>query len=99
MKLRRRFAGESQGRCLLTNRTSGPGATLRAAGIERCASPVTAICGGRAPQLWAKAAQAVENWLKTTACTTGVLTAARREGLWRNWRSPPGPWEKNSGAR
>ena len=99
MKLRRRFAGESRGRCLLTNRTSGPGATLRAAGIERRASPVTVICGGRALQVRVKAAQAVETWLKTTACTTGVLAAARREGLWRNWRSPPGPWEKNSGAR
>jgi hypothetical protein len=41
MKLRRRFAGERRGRCLLANRASGLGAILRAAGIERRASPVT----------------------------------------------------------
>jgi hypothetical protein len=35
VKLRRRFAGESRGRCLLTNPALGRGATLRAAGIER----------------------------------------------------------------
>jgi hypothetical protein len=40
VKLRRRFAGESRGRCLLTNQASGRGATLRAAGIERCAGLV-----------------------------------------------------------
>jgi hypothetical protein len=91
MKLRRRFAGESRGRCLLTNRALGLEATLRAVGIERRASLVTENRGGRASQPEVKAARAVESWLKTIVRTAGVLTAARREGLWRNWRSPPGP--------
>lgn len=41
MELRRRFAGVSRGRCLLTNLGMGQGAALRAAGNERRAGPVT----------------------------------------------------------
>jgi len=40
MKLRRRAAGETRARCLLTNPTRGRRATWRAAGIERQASLV-----------------------------------------------------------
>jgi len=98
-KLRRRSDGESQGRCLLTNPTSGRGATLRAAGIERRASLVTHRSGSRASRALAKAAEAAESWLKTAASSGGVMTAARREGLYRNWRSPPDPAEKDRGAR
>lgn len=55
MKLRRRFAGESRGRCLLTNPAQGRGAVLRAVGNERCASLVSGNFGCRAPALRVKA--------------------------------------------
>jgi hypothetical protein len=35
----------------------------------------------------------------TTLGSGGVLAMARREGLYRNWRSPPGPEEKDLGER
>jgi len=89
----------SRERCLLTNPTSGRGATLRAAGIERCASLVMTRTGGRASRVWAKAASDAESWLKTATDSGGVMAAARRDGSYRNWRSPPGPGEKDPGAR
>jgi hypothetical protein len=48
MKLRRRVAGESRARCLLTNPGRARGATSRAAGIERREGPVKFNPGSRA---------------------------------------------------
>jgi hypothetical protein len=99
MKLRRRFAAERRGRCLLTNPGWARGATLRAVGIERRASLVRQASGCRASQILAKAAPAEVTLTDTAAGSSGVMTAARREGLYRNWRSPPGPGEKAPGER
>jgi len=48
VKLRKRFAGESRGRCFLTNPAKGREATLRAVGNERRASLVRHDTGCRA---------------------------------------------------
>ncbi len=95
MKLRRRFAAERRGRCLLTNPSVARGATLWAVGIERRASLVRLISGCRASQILAKAVPVAESMAETATGSSGVMTAARREGLYRNWRSPPGPGEKS----
>ncbi len=99
MKLRRRFAGESRGRCLLTNPTKGRGATLWAVGNERRVSLVRRNTGRRASQILAKAAPTAERLADTVVGPGGVMATARKEGLYRNWRSPPGPREKDPGAR
>jgi hypothetical protein len=99
MKLRRRFAGESRGRCLLTNPTRGRGATLRAVGIERRISLVKRNTGCRASQILAKAAPAAERLAETAVGPGGVMATVRREGLYRNWRSPPGRGEKDPAER
>lgn len=99
MKLRRRFAGESRGRCLLTNPAKGWGATLRAVGIERRTSLVRQDTGRRASQILAKAAPITEMLADTVIGPGGVMATARRDGLYRNWRSPPDPGKKDSGAR
>ena len=99
MKLRRRFAGESRGRCLLTNPTKGRGATLWAVGNERRVSLVRRNTGRRASQILAKAAPAAERLADTAVGPGGVMATARKEGLYRNWRSPPGPRKKAPGAR
>lgn len=94
MKPRRRFAAERRGRCLLTNPGLARGATLWAVGTERRASLVRRASGCRASQILAKAAPAEETVADTAAGSGGVMTTARREGSYRNWRSPPGPGEK-----
>lgn len=99
MKLRRRFAGESRGRCLLTNPAQGRGATLWAVGIERCASLVRLESRCRASQILAKATPTAETLDETAVGPGGVMATARREGLYRNWRSPPDPREKDPGVR
>jgi hypothetical protein len=99
MKPRRRFAAERRGRCLLTNPGLVRGATLRAVGIERRASLVRRESGCRASQILAKAASSAESLADTAVGSSGVMTTARREGLCRNWRSPPGPGEKSPGER
>jgi hypothetical protein len=40
-----------------------------------------------------------KDWLRTANGSGGVRTAARWEGLDRNWRNPPDPGEKDLGAR
>lgn len=82
MKLRRRFAGESRGRCLLTNPTKGRGVTLRAVGNERRKSLVRQSSGCRASQILAKATLAAEILADTVAGPGGVMATARREGLY-----------------
>lgn len=99
MKLRRHFAGESRGWCLLTNPANGRGATLRAVGNERCASLVRRNTGRRASRILAKAAPVTERLTETVTGPGGVMATARKEGLFRNWRSPPAPREKAPGAR
>lgn len=39
------------------------------------------------------------NGLMTTGGSGGVVAAARREGMHRDWRGPPGPGEKAPGER
>ncbi len=39
------------------------------------------------------------NLAETASGPGGVVATARREGLYRNWRSPPDPGEKSPGAR
>jgi hypothetical protein len=99
MKLRRRFAGESRGRCLLTNLAQGQGAILRAVGIERRASLVRRDSGCRASQILAKAVPTAETLADTAGGSGGVMATACKDGLYRNWRSPPGPEEKDLGGR
>jgi len=79
MKLRRRFAGESRGRCLLTNLAKGQGATLWAVGNERRASLVTRDSGCRASHGLAKAAPAAESLADTVVGSSGVVATARKE--------------------
>jgi len=81
----------SRGRCLLTNPTSGRGATLRAAGIERCASLVMTRTGGRASRVKAKAVPGAENWLTTATGSGGVMAAARRERVVLKLAKPSWP--------
>ncbi len=99
MKLRRRALCESGVRSLLTNPVPDWGATLWAAGIERCAILVRRRSGSRAARGRAKAALGSEIWLMTGRKSGGVMAVARKEGLHRNWRSPPDPKEKSLGAR
>jgi hypothetical protein len=99
MKLRGRFAGESRGRCLLTNLASGQGATLRAVGNERRASLVRLYSGCRVSRGLAKATPAAEMLADTAVGPSGAVATARKEGLYRNWRSPPGRGEKDPAAR
>lgn len=99
MKQRRRFAGESRGRCLLTNPTVGWGATLWAVSNEHRASLVKPISRCRASRCLANGSTGSGNLTETAVGPGGVLVAARREGLCRNWRSPPDPREKDPGER
>lgn len=82
MKLRRRFAGESRGWCLLTNPTKGWGATFRAVGNERRKGLVRQSSRCRASQILAKAILAAEILAETATRPGGVMATARREGLY-----------------
>ena len=62
-------------------------------------APIYKNLGCRASGVLAKAASRMESWLKSILGSDGVMAVARREGLYRNWRSPPGPEEKHLGAR
>lgn len=88
MKLRRRFAGESRGRCLLTNLGTGQGAALRAAGNERRAGLVTTDTPFTCPTAGSQATRSlVRQQLVRKAdflpheLLDGVMTAASKEGL------------------
>ena len=39
------------------------------------------------------------NGLMTVEGSSGVMAVARRDGLHRDWRGPPGPGEKDPGER
>ena len=39
------------------------------------------------------------NGMRTVEGSSGVMAAARRKGLHRDWRGPPGPGEKDPGER
>jgi len=99
MKLGRRVAGESRARSLPTNPEKVRGATLWAVGNERCASLVTTNSGCRASNALAQGSTWSGNLAETASGPGGVVATARREGLYRNWRSPPGPGEKSPGVR
>lgn len=73
-KLRRRLAGQSRGRCLLTNSNSVRGATLWAVGNERCASLVSCNSRCRASRTAAKTEPSAEIWL---------IPCSDRAGYWR----------------
>jgi hypothetical protein len=80
MKLRERVEATSQARCSLTNPGVARKATLRAAGIERCAGLVNTSSGSRASRSQAKASLRVEDWLReTTRGSGGVMAAARKD--------------------
>lgn len=98
-KLRRRFAGESRGRYLLTNLVKGQGAILRAVDIERRRSLVRRNSGCPASQILVKAVPTAETLADAAVGPSGVMATARKYGLFRNWRSPPGPEEKDLGER
>ena len=99
MKLGRRVVCESQARSLPTNPERVRGATLWAVGIERRASLVTTNTGCRASKAVAQGRTWSGKLTETASGPGGVVVTARREGLYRNWRSPPDPGEKPPGAR
>jgi hypothetical protein len=99
MKLRRRAKERIPARCLLTNPTRGRKATWRAAGIERRASLVTTQHRGPSFSQTGEGRTQRGNLAETAKGPGGVMAAARQEGMSRNWRAPPGPTEKDRGAR
>lgn len=99
MKLRRRFAGESRGRCLLTNPEEVRGATLRAAGIERCAG--LEIVKYRKPSLPIVGEGSIDDGkvAETVIDSGGVLSAARSEGLYTELEKPSWPPGERLGSK
>jgi len=91
MKLRRRFAGESRGRCLLTNPVTDRGATLWAAGNERRASLVNSY--HPAPSFWSFGEGSIRHGILAEAVSGpgGVLAAARKERVGSKLVKPSWP--------
>jgi len=81
---RTRRSCESTTWCPLTNLVFDQGATLRAAGIERRASPVSTSPEAEPPVYRRRQHSNHGNRLETVASSGGVMTAARSEGLYRN---------------
>jgi hypothetical protein len=48
---------------------------------------------------WQRQHRRRKNGLETVGDSSGVMAAARREGMHRDWRGPPGPAEKDRGER
>ena len=89
MKLEGRIADESRVRCPSTNLGIAQGATLRAAGIERCAGPVRQFRKPSDPV--AREGNIDAGKLDDTGGDSGgVMAAARREGFYAELVKPSG---------